>query len=59
MKDEKWGEAPLESEGSPERYFPVNTPRPSGDQDRTPTPNSLDAGKISPSILLLSSEYSF
>ena len=59
MKDEKWGEAPLESEGSPERYFPVNTPRPRGDHDNTPTPNSLDAGNISLSILLLSNEYSF
>lgn len=50
MKDEKCGEAPLESEGSPDRYLPVNTPRPRGDQARTPTPSSLDAGKISLSI---------
>ena len=36
--------------GVPERYFPVSTPRPSGDQGRTPSPSAAHAGSTSGSI---------
>ena len=42
----------------PCRYFPVSTPRPSGDQGSTPSPSASAAGSTSASALRLSREYS-
>ena len=58
MKPLKCGLAPRESEGEPFRYLPVKTPRPIGDQAKTPTFISILAGITSASIPRLSSEYS-
>ena len=44
--------------GVPVRYLPVSTPRPSGDQGRTPRPSACAAGTTSCSTWRLSSEYS-
>ena len=55
----KCGEAPLESEGTPSRYLPVSTPRPSGDQAMNPRLSSEVAGITSSSDFRFRSEYSF
>ena len=59
MKPLKCRLAPRESEGEPFRYFPVKTPRPIGDQARTPIFISMLAGITSLSISRFKSEYSF
>ena len=41
-----------------ERYCPVSTPRPSGDQGNSPSPNAAAAGTSSTSARRASSEYS-
>jgi hypothetical protein len=55
----KCGEAALESDGIPFRYFPVSTPRPRGAQAKKPTPNEIAQGITSSSETRLTSEYSF
>ncbi len=55
----KCGEAPLESEGTPSRYLPVSTPRPSGDQAMNPKFSAEVAGITSSSDFRFRSEYSF
>ena len=42
----------------PLRYFPVRTPRPSGDQGSTPIPRASLAGRTSRSMPRCSREYS-
>ena len=54
----KCGEAARESAGVPVRYLPVSTPRPSGDQGRTPSPSAAAAGHDLGSTPRLSREYS-
>lgn len=51
-------DAPRESDGVPVRYFPVSTPRPSGDEGSSPTPRSSAAGSTSRSTPRWSNEYS-
>ena len=58
MKDEKCGDAARESAGTPVRYLPVRTPRPSGDQGSTPRPSAAAQGSTSRSIPRCSREYS-
>lgn len=51
-------EPPRDSCGVPLRYFPVRTPRPSGEEGSSPTPRSIAAGSTSRSTPRWSSEYS-
>ena len=51
-------EAARESAGTPWRYLPVSTPRPSGDQGSSPRPSALAAPATSSSASRFSSEYS-
>ena len=50
--------AAREPRGVPLRYWPVSTPRPSGDQGKKPSPNARTAGSTSTSARRASSEYS-
>ena len=51
-------DAPRLSDGVPDRYLPVRTPRPSGDHGNTPSPSAAAAGSTSCSTVRLSREYS-
>ena len=51
-------DAARESAGTPWRYLPVSTPRPSGDQGSRPSPSAVAAPATSSSASRLSSEYS-